>query len=134
VATRPAWLTDAHRKLDEAVFAAYGWPSTLTDANSWSACSFESPGGSLFGAESEFWRCVRCKADVSRHFRHNRDMSVLPPPQTVAAQRLNGGVLIAFSSGEEGFYSDELLYASLPSAQDLLADALEQGQSPEPEL
>ncbi|HXJ41881.1 MAG TPA: type IIL restriction-modification enzyme MmeI, partial [Bryobacteraceae bacterium] len=29
---RPAWLTDAHRKLDEAVFAAYGWPATLTDA------------------------------------------------------------------------------------------------------
>jgi len=28
----PAWLTDAHRKLDEAVFAAYGWPATLTDA------------------------------------------------------------------------------------------------------
>ncbi len=29
---RPAWLADAHRKLDEAVFAAYGWPVTLTDA------------------------------------------------------------------------------------------------------
>lgn len=29
---RPTWLMDAHRKLDEAVFAAYGWPSTLTDA------------------------------------------------------------------------------------------------------
>ena len=29
---RPAWLVDAHRKLDEAVFAAYGWPSTLNDA------------------------------------------------------------------------------------------------------
>jgi hypothetical protein len=29
---RPAWLVDAHRDLDEAVFAAYGWPSTLTDA------------------------------------------------------------------------------------------------------
>jgi type II restriction/modification system DNA methylase subunit YeeA len=29
---RPEWLADAHRKLDEAVFAAYGWPSTLTDA------------------------------------------------------------------------------------------------------
>jgi len=29
---RPAWLADAHRKLDEAVSAAYGWPSTLTDA------------------------------------------------------------------------------------------------------
>jgi hypothetical protein len=30
--TRPEWLADAHRKLDEAVFAAYGWPATLTDA------------------------------------------------------------------------------------------------------
>jgi type II restriction/modification system DNA methylase subunit YeeA len=29
---RPAWLTEIHRRLDEAVFAAYGWPSTLTDA------------------------------------------------------------------------------------------------------
>ncbi|HEX4004717.1 MAG TPA: DNA methyltransferase [Acidobacteriaceae bacterium] len=29
---RPEWLADAHRKLDEAVFAAYGWPHTLTDA------------------------------------------------------------------------------------------------------
>ena len=29
---RHAWLADAHRKLDEAVFAAYGWPATLTDA------------------------------------------------------------------------------------------------------
>lgn len=28
----PAWLADAHRTLDEAVFAAYGWPATLTDA------------------------------------------------------------------------------------------------------
>ena len=28
---RPTWLANAHRKLDEAVFAAYGWPSDLTD-------------------------------------------------------------------------------------------------------
>ncbi|MEZ5313756.1 MAG: hypothetical protein R2862_08965 [Thermoanaerobaculia bacterium] len=28
---RPAWLDLAHRKLDEAVFAAYGWPADLTD-------------------------------------------------------------------------------------------------------
>jgi hypothetical protein len=27
----PAWLQQAHRKLDEAVFAAYGWPDDLTD-------------------------------------------------------------------------------------------------------
>jgi hypothetical protein len=30
--TRPTWLADAHRKLDEAVFAGYDWPPTLTDA------------------------------------------------------------------------------------------------------
>lgn len=28
---RPTWLQLAHKKLDEAVFAAYGWPSNLTD-------------------------------------------------------------------------------------------------------
>jgi hypothetical protein len=28
---RPAWLANAHRTLDEAVFAAYGWPPSLTD-------------------------------------------------------------------------------------------------------
>jgi type II restriction/modification system DNA methylase subunit YeeA len=30
--TLPTWLTDIHRRLDAAVFAAFGWPSTLTDA------------------------------------------------------------------------------------------------------
>jgi hypothetical protein len=29
--TRPSWLADADRKLDEAVFAAYEWPPTLAD-------------------------------------------------------------------------------------------------------
>ncbi len=28
---RPTWLADAHRRLDEAVAAAYGWPVDLTD-------------------------------------------------------------------------------------------------------
>ncbi len=28
----PSWLAEALRKLDAAVFAAYGWPVTLTDA------------------------------------------------------------------------------------------------------
>jgi hypothetical protein len=27
----PAWLKQAHQELDEAVFAAYGLPSSLTD-------------------------------------------------------------------------------------------------------
>ena len=29
---RPSWLAEAHRKLDEAVFAAYGWPPSLSDS------------------------------------------------------------------------------------------------------
>jgi len=28
---RPTWLDLAHKKLDAAVFAAYGWSSTLSD-------------------------------------------------------------------------------------------------------
>ena len=28
---RPTWLDLAHKKLDAAVFAAYGWPDTLSD-------------------------------------------------------------------------------------------------------
>ena len=28
---RPAWLDMAHKDLDEAVAAAYGWPADLTD-------------------------------------------------------------------------------------------------------
>ena len=29
--TRPAWLQNAHDRLDRAVFAAYGWPSDISD-------------------------------------------------------------------------------------------------------
>jgi hypothetical protein len=29
---RPSWLAEAQRKLDESVFAAYGWPATLSDS------------------------------------------------------------------------------------------------------
>ena len=28
---RPAWLQNAHKELDEAVAAAYGWPADLSD-------------------------------------------------------------------------------------------------------
>jgi len=28
---RPTWLVNAHKKLDRAVFAAYGWPDNLSD-------------------------------------------------------------------------------------------------------
>jgi len=30
---RPAWLANAHRALDTAVAAAYGWPADLDDAD-----------------------------------------------------------------------------------------------------
>jgi hypothetical protein len=30
---RPAWLDLAHRKLDQAVFAAYGWDHELSDGD-----------------------------------------------------------------------------------------------------
>jgi hypothetical protein len=29
--TRPTWLEPAHKKLDEAVFAAYGWLGDLSN-------------------------------------------------------------------------------------------------------
>ena len=28
---RPTWLANAHKQLDDAVFAAYGWPMGLSD-------------------------------------------------------------------------------------------------------
>ena len=28
---KPTWLTNAHKELDAAVFAAYGWPVELSD-------------------------------------------------------------------------------------------------------
>jgi type II restriction/modification system DNA methylase subunit YeeA len=28
---RPTWLDNAHKKLDAAVFAAYGWPEEIAD-------------------------------------------------------------------------------------------------------
>ena len=28
---RPAWLANAHKRLDGTVFAAYGWPADLSD-------------------------------------------------------------------------------------------------------
>jgi hypothetical protein len=29
--SRPTWLQDAHDKLDRVVFAAYGWPTELSE-------------------------------------------------------------------------------------------------------
>jgi hypothetical protein len=45
---------------------------------------------------------------------------------------VKGGVIIAFSNGDEGFFSDELLYRLLPSAQELLAQVLGERDDSEP--
>jgi hypothetical protein len=42
--TRPTWLDLAHRKLDETVFQAYGWPSDLTD-DGWLGLAAPTCGG-----------------------------------------------------------------------------------------
>jgi hypothetical protein len=52
-------------------------------------------------------------------------------PKTVSAERLSGGVHIAFSDGKEGFYSDEVLLRLLPEAQQLLAQQLGEQASPQ---
>ena len=44
--------------------------------------------------------------------------------KTISAEVLAEGILITFSNGDEGLYSDELLRASLPNAQALLAEVL----------
>jgi len=31
----PTWLANAHRTLDETVFAAFGWPASISDAGQW---------------------------------------------------------------------------------------------------
>ena len=49
---RPTWLDLAHKRLDEAVFVAYGWKSDLSDEEIWEKLlasnlersSRESPG------------------------------------------------------------------------------------------
>lgn len=35
---RPTWLDLVHKRLDEAVFAAYGWKSDLSDEEIWRSC------------------------------------------------------------------------------------------------
>ena len=62
---------------------------------------------------------------------NNVQMTLRVPPKIVSAERINGGVVITFSSGEEGLYSDGLLYASLPAARELLAKASEMTEASE---
>ena len=38
---RPAWLDLAHKKLDAAVFAAYGWDPGMSDDDLWKALGVE---------------------------------------------------------------------------------------------
>jgi hypothetical protein len=39
---RPTWLENAHERLDEAVFTAYGWPSDPSDEEVLKICSYST--------------------------------------------------------------------------------------------
>ena len=51
---------------------------------------------------------------------HHPEMTVPGLPRTVSAERLTGGLYITFSNGQEGFFSDEFLFAGLPDARERL--------------
>ena len=53
-------------------------------------------------------------------------------PKSVSAERVKGGVVITFNNGDEGFYSDERLYACLGDAQKQLSRMLDQIEDSEP--
>ena len=40
-------------------------------------------------------------------------------PHLIAADRLDGSVIITFDDGRAGIYSSEVLYAALPQAREL---------------
>ena len=54
--------------------------------------------------------------------------------KAISAEVLAEGILITFGNGDEGLYSEELLRASLPGAQTLLARLLRQPEDGEPPL
>jgi hypothetical protein len=61
---RPTWLDLAHRKLDEAVFAAYGWPPDLPDEailEKLLALNLERAGGR--------WRASPCRHRLAKRRR-----------------------------------------------------------------
>ena len=49
---RPTWLDLAHKKIDAAVAAAYGWPADLTDEQILEKASGAEPGAGRRGSES----------------------------------------------------------------------------------
>ena len=65
------------------------------------------------------------KHSNAKHLWQNPETMTPTSPKAVSVARVKSGLLITFSTGEEGLYSDELLYASLPNAHELLERALE---------
>ncbi|WP_144445562.1 class I SAM-dependent DNA methyltransferase [Inquilinus limosus] len=62
---RPAWLVEAHRRLDAAVAAAYGWPESISDED----------------ALSELLRLNHAKADAQHPSKPRRRISIPPSGQ-----------------------------------------------------
>ena len=80
---RPAWLANAHRKLDEAVFAAYGWPPEFVGRRvAGEAAGAESGTGGTAVSSSQ-WRLL-----LARHFNPHRSRDTIRDEW----QRLGGRV------------------------------------------
>jgi hypothetical protein len=59
-----------------------------------------------------------------RDLTENAKMATGNVPRIVAAEQVGDALLITFANGDQGLYSGELLYASLPEASALLAAVL----------
>lgn len=53
-------------------------------------------------------------------------MSDLKPTQMISADRLDGSLIVTFQDGRCGIYSSELLYATLPAAQEIYEEDAEE--------
>jgi len=74
---------------------------------------------------------VAWQTDRMQHLEDTAEMTDESSPKITQVERLNGGVVISFGNGQEGFYSDESLHALLPDAQQRLEQALERDRKVE---
>ena len=78
---RPTWLDNAHRKLDAAVFAAYGWPATLTDDEILASSASAQSGAPNVGLAARPRPTPRPSSLTPRS--ETRDVSLLHWPPTL---------------------------------------------------
>ncbi len=86
---RPAWLDNAHRDLDAAVAAAYGWPADIGEDDGARPLARVEPrarGGGAVRVESAPHPALSPLAgrgSKSAHYPINLHYSLSPPPRSV---------------------------------------------------